>query len=173
MQTQDLSISRATEADIPFVMVTERLAGYDALVGRWDEAQHRAALADGRHAYFIARLASGPIGFAIVRDWNSPERVTHIKRMAVTSPGRGHGRLFLTRLVDCIFRDTDAHRVWLGVFPDNARARRAYERVGFRAEGVARGASFFGGVYRDELVMAVLRPEFEGPGAGRGGRPSN
>jgi hypothetical protein len=33
----------------------------------------------------------------------------------------------------------------------------AYEAVGFTAEGVARGSSFFYGVHRDELVMAVLR----------------
>jgi RimJ/RimL family protein N-acetyltransferase len=46
------------------------------------------------------------------------------------------------------------------VFPENARARRAYEAVGFRAEGVARGSAFFGGIYRDELIMAILRPEW-------------
>ena len=37
-------------------------------------------------------------------------------------------------------RRTSAWRVWLGVFPENLRARRAYEAVGFQAEGVARGA---------------------------------
>ena len=41
------------------------------------------------------------------------------------------------------------------------RARRTYEALGFLAEGVARGSAFFGGIYRDELVMALLRPEWE------------
>jgi RimJ/RimL family protein N-acetyltransferase len=141
-------------------MTTERLDGYEALVGRWSEAQHRAALADNRHAYFIARLRSQDTGFAIVRDWASPEHVACIKRIAVSRPGRGHGKMFLTGLVDLIFTQTDAHRIWLGVFPDNARARSAYEAVGFKAEGLARGSAFFGGVYRDELVMALLRPEW-------------
>jgi len=67
----------------------------------------------------------------------------------------------LTKVVDTAFKETDAWRVWLGVFPDNVRARRAYEAVGFRAEGVARGSAFFGGTHRDELVMALLRPEWE------------
>jgi diamine N-acetyltransferase len=44
---------------------------------------------------------------------------------------------------------------------ENARARRAYVAVGFKAEGVARGSAFFGGAHRDELVMALLRPEWE------------
>ena len=46
---------RASEADLPFIMATERQEGYDAVVGRWDEIKHRAAIADGRHAYFIGR----------------------------------------------------------------------------------------------------------------------
>jgi diamine N-acetyltransferase len=159
-----LSIMRADESAIPFVMATERTAGFEALVGRWDEAQHRAALADGRHAYFIGRDGAEPIGFVIVRDWAAPERVTLIKRICVSRPGLGLGRALLTGVVDAVFKETHAWRVWLGVFPDNTRARRAYEAVGFRAEGIARGSAFFGGVHRDELVMAVLRPEWEAKG---------
>ena len=40
-------------------------------------------------------------------------------------------------------------------------ARRAYARAGFVAEGVARGSAFIGGKYRDELIMAILRTEWE------------
>jgi RimJ/RimL family protein N-acetyltransferase len=74
----------------------------------------------------------------------------------------GYGGALLTGVVDAVFRETNARRVWLGLFPDNTRARRAYEAVGFREEGIARGDAFFGGVHRDELVMALLRPEWEG-----------
>jgi diamine N-acetyltransferase len=155
-----LKLMPATDIDLPYIMATERLGGYDQLVGRWSEEQHRAAMADNRHAYFIARLNAEPIGFTIVRDWASPERVAVIKRIAVSNPGRGSGREFLTMVVNAIFETTNAHRIWLGVFPDNQRARRAYEAVGFQGEGVARGSAFFGGVHRDELVMSILRPEW-------------
>jgi RimJ/RimL family protein N-acetyltransferase len=156
-----LTIVRADASAIPFVMATERAPGFEEFVGRWDEARHRGALADGRHAYFIGRDGSEPIGFVIVRDWASPERVALIKRMAVTRPGHGYGRTLLSQVVDAVFSETDAWRVWLGVFPENLRARRAYAAAGFTEEGVARGNAFFGGVHRDELVMAVLRPEWE------------
>jgi RimJ/RimL family protein N-acetyltransferase len=161
-QLRMLGITRADASAIPFVMATERTAGFDQFVGRWEEAQHRAAFADGRHAYFIGRDGSDPVGFVIVRDWAAPERAALIKRIAVGRPGLGYGRALLTGVVDAVFRETNAWRVWLGVFPDNTRARRAYEAVGFRAEGIARGSAFFGGVHRDELLMAVLRPEWEG-----------
>jgi diamine N-acetyltransferase len=155
-----LQLVRGTDEDIVFVMATERLPGHEELVGRWSEAQHRSALVDGRHTYFIARVASDPVGFAIIRDWGSPEHVVHIKRLIVCHPGLGVGRAMLVQLAQLIFRETDAHRIWLGVFPSNARARRAYEAVGFQSEGVARGSAFFGGVHRDELVMSLLRPDW-------------
>jgi RimJ/RimL family protein N-acetyltransferase len=156
----DFKCEKASKADLPFIMATERSDGYDATVGRWDETRHLAAIEDDHYAYFVASVDGAPAGFVIVRDWRSAERVTCVKRIAMTQPGNGHGRRLLRAVVDSIFRDTDAHRIWLGVFPDNERARRAYQAVGFKAEGVARGSAFFGGLHRDELIMAVLRPEW-------------
>ena len=153
-------LARGTPADIPFIMATERLPGYDDLVGRWDEARHHAALADPRYAYFVAATAAGPVGFAIVQDWSSPERVAHIRRIAVCRPGRGHGRALLRLIMDLLFSETGTWRLSLGLFPDNLRARRAYEGAGFRAEGISRGSAFFLGVHRDELIMSILRPEW-------------
>jgi diamine N-acetyltransferase len=153
-------IARGNESIIPFIMATERTPGFENLVGRWDEARHRSALSDGQHAYFVARNGAAPIGFVILRDWGSPECVTLVKRIAVSCPGRGYGRSLLSKVVDSAFEETDVWRVWLGVFPENMRARRAYEGVGFKAEGIARGSAFFGGVHRDELIMSLLRPEW-------------
>jgi len=155
------TVTRADTSAIPFIMATERTAGFEQFVGRWDEAKHRAALGDGRHAYFVARLQGEPVGFAILRDWDSAERVTLVKRIAVGHPGQGHGRALLATVVDAAFSETRVWRLWLGVFPDNIRAQRSYAAVGFAPEGVARGSAFFGGVHRDELVMALLRPEWE------------
>jgi diamine N-acetyltransferase len=155
-----IKLRRADDTDLPFIMATERIAGFEELVGRWDAAQHRAALADRRYAYFIARDGSEPVGFAILRDWASPEQVTLLKRIAIARPGIGIGRVFLAQLVDLAFGDTEVYRLWLGVFPDNARAQKAYETAGFRAEGIARGSAYFGGLHRDELVMAMLRPDW-------------
>ena len=155
-----IELSLATEADIAFVMAAERQEGFDVFVGRWERERHLAALQSDSYRYFIGRIAGGLIGFVIVRDWGSPERVTYIKRIVVTDPGKGLGRALLAKVIDRIFADTEAFRVWLGVFAENERAQRAYRAIGFRDEGISRGAAFFYGRHRDELVMAVLRPEW-------------
>ena len=156
----DLRLIRATESDLAFITATERHDGYEAVVGRWDEEKHRAALSDSRYAYFLGCIGFEPIGFVILRDWASSESVTLLKRIAVSNPGQGYGRHLLRAVIGEVFQKTDAHRLWLGVFPENLRARRAYEGVGFNSEGLARGSAFFGGVFRDELVMSILRTEW-------------
>lgn len=82
-------------------------------------------------------------------------------RSALPSCVIGRGRALLAKVVDAVFEETEAWRIWLGVFPENIRARQAYEAVGFRAEGIARDCAFIGDVHRDEFMMALLRPEWE------------
>ena len=156
-----ITLSSANDADVPFIAQTERLEGYGTVVGRWSETEHRRALLTGEYAYFIGRYNQEPVGFAILRGWKSAEQVTLLQRIAVLHPGRGVGGQLLRAVVDITFRETEVYRFWLGVFPDNVRARRAYEAAGFKAEGIARGNAFFAGVYRDELIMSMLRPEWE------------
>jgi RimJ/RimL family protein N-acetyltransferase len=156
-----IDLRRGTSDDVPFIMRTERIDGYEAVVGRWDEARHRSAFADPRYAYFIAEAADRPIGFAMLRDWASHDRVTLVQRVAVTEPGKGGGTAMMRAVVDAAFTDTDVHRLWIGCFPENLRARRTYEAVGFVAEGIARGSAFFHGEHRDELILSQLRPDWE------------
>jgi RimJ/RimL family protein N-acetyltransferase len=147
-------------ADIPFIMATERTPGYERVLGYSEEGWHRAALSDPRFAYLVGMAEGAPVGFAIVRDWGAPEGAAHIKRFAVVRPGEGHGKPLVRAVVDTVFGETRAFRLSLGLFPENVRARRLYEGAGFRLEGVSRGSALFNGVRRDELVMAILRPDW-------------
>ena len=160
MIKDEVRLERATGADIAFIMATERLPGYETMVGRWDDTRHREAMVDGRHVYFVARQESETIGFAILRDWNVPERTTQIRRVAVAKPGQGLGRRLVGAVLDAVFSETTAHRVYLGLFVGNDRARRAYAGAGLIAEGVARGNAFLNGEPRDQVIMAILRPEW-------------
>ena len=165
-----IAVERATGEDIPFLLATERLPGYEAFIGRSDEAMHRARLDDPRQAVFLARDGARRAGFAILRGWDSEDGITLLMRIAMAEPGLGHGRAFLAGLMERVFTETRCHRFWLGQFPDNARARHVYETAGFVAEGIARGNVFLDGRHHDELILAILRPDWLAQlGAGRRG----
>ncbi|MEJ1939208.1 hypothetical protein WDZ92_54105, partial [Nostoc sp. NIES-2111] len=67
----DLALTPGNPKDVPFIMRTERLPGYDELVVRWSEDHHPAAVEDTRHAYFEARCMHLPVGFGPVLACNS------------------------------------------------------------------------------------------------------
>ena len=59
------------------------------------------------------------------------------------------------------FEMLNLHRIMLRVLSDNARAIKAYEKVGFVHEGTLREANFKNGKYIDMHVMSILRSEWQ------------
>lgn len=58
------------------------------------------------------------------------------------------------------FEHLGLHRISLDVFAFNPRAQRVYEKAGFRVEGIRRDALRFDDEYVDEIMMAILAPEW-------------
>jgi RimJ/RimL family protein N-acetyltransferase len=73
--------------------------------------------------------------------------------------GRGLGREATELLLGYGFEGLQLHRIQLHVERGNERARRMYGRVGFREEGILRGAALIGGRRRDLVVMGILRTD--------------
>jgi RimJ/RimL family protein N-acetyltransferase len=75
--------------------------------------------------------------------------------------GKGYGTEATRLLVGYAFETLNLNRVWLHAFEYNPRGLRAYEKAGFRREGVLRQDTFRDGRYWDTIVMAVLREEWQ------------
>jgi len=89
--------------------------------------------------------------------------------------GKGYGPEAARLVLEYGFGELNLHRISLCVHADNERAIRAYEKVGFRREGVLRDAYYRHGRYHDTLIMAVLASEWppaepEDPRSGGGER---
>lgn len=79
--------------------------------------------------------------------------------------GQGCGTEATRLVLSYAFDDIGLHRVGLGVYEFNPRARRAYEKCGFRQEGRRRDALRQAGTWHDEIVMSVLSTD-DRPGQG-------
>jgi len=75
--------------------------------------------------------------------------------------GRGYGTDAVRTLCRFGFEMMNLHRVELEVFPENLRAIRVYERVGFQHEGRRREGIYRAGRYSDVLGMGMLRSELQ------------
>ena len=74
--------------------------------------------------------------------------------------GKGYGTDAIIAFLDYLFNELGLHRVYLHVQSYNTRASRCYEKCGFIQEGIFRHHSFTRGEYYDDLIMGILRDEF-------------
>lgn len=76
--------------------------------------------------------------------------------------GKGYGTEAMSVLLDYGFGILNLHRIELEVFEFNKRAKKAYEKLGFKQEGIIRDKLFYDGEFHDAIIMGVLREEFIG-----------
>jgi RimJ/RimL family protein N-acetyltransferase len=75
--------------------------------------------------------------------------------------GKGYGYDALYAVCRWAFEQLNLHRIELACDPENAPAVRIYEKCGFVLEGRRRQHHFQDGGYQDELIMGLLREDFE------------
>jgi RimJ/RimL family protein N-acetyltransferase len=75
--------------------------------------------------------------------------------------GRGYGTDAMNALLDYGFGELGLQRIGLNVTPTNDRAIGSYEKSGFKHEGRLRSYRRRKGKLVDDLVMSILRPEWE------------
>ncbi len=73
---------------------------------------------------------------------------------------RGYGSEAIVLLLDWLFNQRAAHRVWLNTSVDNVRAQRVYEKVGFVREGTWREHAYYDGAWHDQHLYGILAREF-------------
>jgi RimJ/RimL family protein N-acetyltransferase len=105
------------------------------------------------------------VGEAVLNDWDPGNESCNF-RIFIGPRGRDRGLgTEATRLiVGYGFEHLGLHRISLEVYAFNPRARRAYEKAGFRAEGVLRESLRYNGEWVDATVMSVLAPEWAAGG---------
>lgn len=107
---------------------------------------------------FAVCAASGElVGWGGLHD-PSPEH-RHADLGVLVGPsfrGQGYGLAATRALCAFGFRTMNLARISLVVFPENAVARRVYERAGFVEEGVQRRAFWKRGAWHDLVHMAVF-----------------
>jgi len=75
--------------------------------------------------------------------------------------GKGYGSDAIRTLLRWAFQIQNWRRVQLRTLACNERAIRAYQKIGFVEEGRLREHVFFQGRYVDEVVMGLLRSEWQ------------
>jgi RimJ/RimL family protein N-acetyltransferase len=158
-------------ADLPLIRkwlcdpLIRRLIGEVAPPSARDtEKWFRKIQRDRSRKWFIIALKEGgrAIGEAgllrIFKPWRAADASIIIGEKDCWS--KGHGAETMRLLLNLAFDEMKLHRVGIGVFEFNERARRFYRRSGFKKEGVLRDGYFCDGRFYDVIMMSIVEDEY-------------
>ncbi len=141
---------------LPFSLMQEERWYEDNLKAREEQAWAIDAQPDGLGPWEHI----GSCGFFHI-DWRCRHAEAGILIGAREHWGEGLGTDALRTLVHWGFYTLNLNRIYLRVYEDNPRAIRCYHKLGFVDEGRLRQEDYRDGVYRDTLLMSLLRPEWD------------
>ncbi len=74
---------------------------------------------------------------------------------------RGFGTEAISLLLRYMFEELNLERIGLYCDETNLRAQRCYQKCGFRQEGVFRHHRFKNGAFVNDVIMSVLRADWD------------
>lgn len=160
LQSSGLTLRSTTEADLDYVLHTEQDESNRRYISQWTREQHLAAIRNEDQCHFIVEVDHAPAGYVILAGITNPNQSIELTRIAISRKEQGLGKATLKLIIQWVFEEKQAHRLWLDVKEFNHRARHVYESVGFVAEGTLRECIKYGDSYDSLVIMSILRSEF-------------
>lgn len=160
--TSELSLRPTGPDDLDFVAAAERDPEASPNITARPRERHMQSFEHPDEEHLLVLEDGEPVGYALLQGFDRRHRNIEIQTLVISERDRGLGRRTLRLLLDYLFDERDAHRVWLDVVGHNARARRAYEAVGFTHEGEMREAWLCeeDGGWDSILLLSILEHEW-------------
>ena len=168
-----VTLRSVTAADVPAL----RALWEDAESRRLTGSHPRVPASEAQvHAWYATRVGQDDrldlavvdngtgavVGEAVLNEWDADNESCGFRIALVPgSYGRGLGTEATRMICGYGFEKLGLHRIALEVYAFNPRARRAYEKAGFVAEGVLRDALRWEGSWVDATPMSILAQEWE------------
>ena len=148
--------------------ITQYLMMYKPLTRDWEEEWFDALKHKEDAVYFSIYVinenkSDAIIGNCAIQDINSKNRACScgITIGEKDYQNKGYGTEAMEMLVEYGFNTLNMNRIELTVYEFNIRAYKLYQKVGFIEEGRKRQARYHNGRYHDEIIMAILREDWE------------
>ena len=156
----DFRIRKATPEDADFVLA---LFARPHVIGELHPPKsvdgYLRALEDFHLEHLIIERGGEPFGNMALE--TAPEWLLTIRVLAVREQRCGAGRFAMEYAIRHGFDDVGVHRIFLEVLESNHAARRLYESVGFRDEGLYRdGYLDESGAFRNLVPYGMLISDF-------------
>lgn len=129
---------------------------------QWEQRLKNNLTPSGTDLPLVAVAGGEVVGSAGLHAAGPALRRRHVMHLGLAvapqAQGRGVGKALMAALIDYADNWGQVLRIELGVFVDNERALKLYQRFGFEIEGRQRAYALRAGRYVDSYAMARLHP---------------
>jgi RimJ/RimL family protein N-acetyltransferase len=158
-----IGFRRLQRSDLPFLLEVRNQSRdmlHDNSAFTLEQAQ--AWFDKQQPRFFLATQDGAPVGYFRTSNWDEANKHAYIgfdlhpdfRRKGLAQSAY---RVFLAYL----FTECGLNKVSMEVLEHNQPARRLYERVGFKHEGVKREEIYRNGRYIDSIMLSMLKSEFQ------------
>lgn len=149
-KNKELTYLTGTEAEFTLVQIESHIKKCQSDASRVDFA---ICLIDSNE--MIGELSIVDI------DLENESAAFRIAMLDLSLTGKGYGPEAITLVLDYVFKELELNRLQLEVYSHNPRGIRAYEKAGFVFEGRKKQALKIRNEFSDEIIMAVLKEEYD------------
>lgn len=158
----ELLMNMINDPDMEFL-----LGGWSFPVSSRDQEEWFLALSNNRDIlrYMIDDIDSGnTIGTIILTgiDYKNGVAEIHIKIASGANRGKGFGKEAISAIVEYAFNELRLNCIFATISSYNEASCKAFEKCGFKREGVLRSRLFKRNQYVDVYSYSLLKSEFEG-----------
>jgi aminoglycoside 6'-N-acetyltransferase len=154
-------IRRYSESDLRPLLEIVNQPEVSRWWGSWTRAELKKEISNATLAFTI-EIDERPGGYIAVNEESDPDSYGFDIDIFLDFDhvDQGLGTEALRHVMRMMFEGRGHHRAEIYVNPGNSRARRAYEKVGFKDVGIVRKcARMDDGKWHDELLMDLLAEE--------------
>ncbi len=130
---------------------------------QWEQRLKNNLSSGGSDLPLVAMAGGELVGSASLHAAGPALRRRHVMSLGLAvapqAQGRGVGKALMAALIDYADNWAQVLRIELGVYVDNERALKLYQRFGFEIEGRQRAYALRAGRYVDSYMMARLHPQ--------------
>lgn len=118
---------------------------------------------DSRKVLIIETLSeSRAIGYIYLDlNWRHRRAEITITIGELDTQGKGYGTDALRTAVRQAFNELGLNSVYATILDNNPASIRAFEKAGFKKEGIQRQTFFWQGRFRDSILVSILREEYQ------------
>lgn len=154
-----MKLEKARPEDIDYIMELENHPDNRDFIWQGSYQEHLKELTEENTYLLIHKNLEGQaLGYSLSK-FNPRNKSFEVRRIVMEIKGLGYGRKSMQALMEFAFKELQAQRLWLDVYPHNEVGIALYKSLGFIQEGHLRRSDYQRGRYYDQLIFSILKED--------------